>query len=119
MTQTLSLNLTLTLTNPLTLNRIKPYNSQPYTVIITEYSVSSRWLSQPFLFVPLFTSFNCVASKEVRYSRTIKGKINKGLGILTKLRQLPNHILVNLHTLVHPYYTTIVILSGLLVLVPT
>jgi len=37
---------------------------------------------------------------------TIKGKISKGLGILTKLRHyLPNHILVNLYyTLIHPYY---------------
>ena len=37
---------------------------------------------------------------------TIKGKISKGLGILTKLRHyLPNHILVKFYyTLIHPYY---------------
>jgi len=36
----------------------------------------------------------------------IKGKISKGLGILTKLRHyLPNRILVNLHYMfIHPYY---------------
>jgi len=36
---------------------------------------------------------------------TIRGKISKGLGILTKLIfYLPNCILVNLYTLIHPYY---------------